>query len=50
MTTIHTVDVAGARLRYEVRGAGPLLLVMGAPMAAAAREFYTEIRTVQINP
>lgn len=36
MTTNHTLDVPGARLHYEVRGAGPLLLVMGAPMAAAA--------------
>ncbi|NJP32538.1 alpha/beta fold hydrolase [Micromonospora thermarum] len=35
MTTTHTLDVPGARLRYEVRGSGPLLLVMGAPMAAA---------------
>ncbi|ETK38060.1 alpha/beta fold hydrolase [Microbispora sp. ATCC PTA-5024] len=34
--TTHTVDVAGGRLRYEVRGSGPLLLVMGAPMDAAA--------------
>ncbi|MUM29107.1 alpha/beta hydrolase, partial [Mycobacterium sp. CBMA295] len=31
----HTVMVAGARLHYEVRGAGPLLLLLGAPMAAA---------------
>jgi pimeloyl-ACP methyl ester carboxylesterase len=36
MTTAHTVDVPGAHLHYEVRGAGPLLLVMGSPMAAAA--------------
>jgi pimeloyl-ACP methyl ester carboxylesterase len=35
MTTTHTLDVPGARLHYEVRGAGPLLLVMGAPMSAA---------------
>ncbi|PNG23815.1 alpha/beta fold hydrolase [Streptomyces cahuitamycinicus] len=34
--TTRTVDVPGARLYYEVRGSGPLLLVMGAPMAAAA--------------
>jgi pimeloyl-ACP methyl ester carboxylesterase len=33
--TVHTVDVPGARLHYEVRGSGPLLLVLGAPMAAA---------------
>ena len=30
-----TVDVPGARLRYEVRGQGPLLFVIGSPMAAA---------------
>lgn len=36
MTTTHTLDVPGACLHYEVRGTGPLLLVMGAPMAAAA--------------
>ncbi|KAF0647690.1 MULTISPECIES: alpha/beta fold hydrolase [Streptomyces] len=34
MTTSRTLTVPGARLYYEVRGAGPLLLVMGAPMAA----------------
>jgi hypothetical protein len=26
--------VSGARLHYEVRGTGPLLLVIGSPMAA----------------
>lgn len=31
----HTVDVPGARLHYEVRGEGPLLLVIGSPMASA---------------
>lgn len=31
----HTVTVPGARLHYEVRGQGPLLLILGAPMAAA---------------
>ncbi|MFD9567280.1 alpha/beta fold hydrolase [Streptomyces sp. NPDC059994] len=36
MTTTHTLDVPGARLHYEVRGSGPLLLVMGAPMDAGA--------------
>ena len=35
MTTTYSLDVPGARLRYEVRGTGPLLLVMGSPMAAA---------------
>jgi pimeloyl-ACP methyl ester carboxylesterase len=31
----HTVTVPGARLYYEVRGAGPLVLVIGSPMASA---------------
>jgi pimeloyl-ACP methyl ester carboxylesterase len=35
LTTTHTLDVPGARLHYEVRGRGPLLLVLGSPMAAA---------------
>ena len=33
--TVHTVDVPGATVHYEVRGSGPLLLLLGAPMAAA---------------
>ncbi|MET0863602.1 MAG: alpha/beta hydrolase [Nakamurella sp.] len=36
MTNIGYVDVPGARLRYEVRGTGPAVLVMGSPMGAAA--------------
>ena len=36
MTTTAFLDVPGARLRYEVCGSGPLLLVMGSPMDAAA--------------
>jgi pimeloyl-ACP methyl ester carboxylesterase len=36
MTTTHTLSVPGARLHYEVRGSGPLLVVAGAPMNAAA--------------
>ena len=36
MTATHTVDVDGARLHYEVRGSGPLVLVMGSPMDAGA--------------
>ncbi|MFF4080888.1 alpha/beta fold hydrolase [Streptomyces sp. NPDC001777] len=36
MTAIHTLRVPGAHLHYEVRGAGPLLLLMGSPMEAAA--------------
>lgn len=35
-TRTHTLDVPGARLHYEVRGTGPLLLLMGSPMDAAA--------------
>jgi pimeloyl-ACP methyl ester carboxylesterase len=36
MTTTHVLDVQGARLCYQVRGAGPLLVAMGSPMPAAA--------------
>jgi pimeloyl-ACP methyl ester carboxylesterase len=36
MATTHTLRVPGARLYYEVRGTGPLLFVIGAPMDAAA--------------
>ncbi|RNL82654.1 alpha/beta fold hydrolase [Halostreptopolyspora alba] len=32
--TAHTLDVADARLYYEVRGSGPLLVLVGAPMDA----------------
>ncbi|CAN5194757.1 alpha/beta hydrolase [soil metagenome] len=31
----RSLDVPGARLHYEVRGNGPLLLVIGSPMTAA---------------
>ncbi len=38
MTTIHpgvyTVAVPGARIHYEVRGSGPVLVIAGSPMAA----------------
>lgn len=33
---VHTLDVPGARLHYEVRGTGPLVVLVGAPMDAAA--------------
>jgi pimeloyl-ACP methyl ester carboxylesterase len=33
-TTTHTLDVPGGRLHYEIRGSGPLVMVMGAPMDA----------------
>jgi pimeloyl-ACP methyl ester carboxylesterase len=33
--TVRSVTVPGARLHYEVRGSGPLLLVIGSPMASA---------------
>ncbi len=35
MIATHTLAIPGGRLHYEVRGSGPMLLVMGAPMAAA---------------
>ena len=31
----RSLDVPGARLHYEVRGNGPLLFVIGSPMASA---------------
>ncbi|WP_299537516.1 alpha/beta fold hydrolase [uncultured Streptomyces sp.] len=34
--TPHTLDIPGGRLHYEVRGSGPLVLLMGAPMDAGA--------------
>jgi pimeloyl-ACP methyl ester carboxylesterase len=33
--TTGSLDVPGARLHYEVRGAGPLVFVVGSPMGAA---------------
>jgi pimeloyl-ACP methyl ester carboxylesterase len=36
MTTTHTLAVRGAHLHYDVRGAGPLLVLAGSPMNAAA--------------
>lgn len=33
--TTRSLDVLGARLHYEVRGAGPLLFVVGSPMGTA---------------
>ena len=33
-TTAQTLEVPGARLYYEVRGTGPLVLLVGAPMDA----------------
>ena len=35
MANTFSLDVPGARLHYEVRGEGPLLLVTGPPMAAS---------------
>ena len=35
MTTSHTLDVRGARLHCEVRGSGPVVLLVGSPMGAA---------------
>lgn len=31
----RSLDVPGARLHYEIRGSGPLLLIVGSPMTAA---------------
>lgn len=40
MTTTHTVAVPGARIHYEIRGAGPVLVIAGSPMAA---RFFTPL-------
>lgn len=34
--TVGSLEVPNARLHYEVRGAGPLVVLVGAPMGAAA--------------
>ncbi|MDT5152259.1 MAG: hypothetical protein QOI01_3992 [Mycobacterium sp.] len=51
----RSIDVPGARLHYEVRGSGPLLLVIGSPMAAAefaplAHAMATENTVVTYDP
>jgi pimeloyl-ACP methyl ester carboxylesterase len=51
----RSIDVPGARLHYEVRGAGPVLLVIGSPMAAAefaplARAMATDHTVVTYDP
>lgn len=35
LTTTNTINAPGARLHYEVRGSGPVVLLVGSPMAAA---------------
>lgn len=35
MVAQHTLDVPGARIHYEVRGSGPLLAIIGAPMGSS---------------
>jgi len=37
MTTANTIDTPGAHLHYEVRGSGPVVLIVGSPMGAAPR-------------
>lgn len=51
----RSIDVPGARLHYEVRGRGPLLLVIGSPMAAAeftplAQALATDHTVVTYDP
>lgn len=36
LSTTHTLRVPGARLHSEIRGSGPLLLLLGAPMPSRA--------------
>ncbi len=35
MTTANTINVPGAHLHYEVRGSGPVVLIVGSPMGTA---------------
>src|SRR6266851_4434226 len=53
--TIHTLDVPGARLYYEIRGSGPLLLMLGSPMdstgfAGMAAELADSYTVVTYDP
>jgi pimeloyl-ACP methyl ester carboxylesterase len=53
--TVNRVDVPGATLHYEVRGSGPLLLVVGQPMtsgpfAAVADHLATDHTVVTYDP
>jgi pimeloyl-ACP methyl ester carboxylesterase len=52
---IDTLDVPGARLYYEVRGSGSLLLMLGSPMdstgfAAMAAELADAYTVVTYDP
>lgn len=51
----HTLDVLGARLYYQLRGRGPLLLLIGAPMgsvffAGLADQFATDHTVLTYDP
>jgi len=53
--TTHTLDVPGARLYYEIRGSGPLLLLLGSPMdsggfAGVAAELADSYTAVTYDP
>jgi pimeloyl-ACP methyl ester carboxylesterase len=53
--TTHALDVPGARLYYERRGTGPLLLMIGSPMdstgfAGLARAMADDYTTVTYDP
>ena len=53
--TVHTLDVPGACLYYEIRGSGPLLLLLGSPMdstgfAAMAAELAHSYTVVTYDP
>ncbi|TBN56293.1 alpha/beta hydrolase [Glaciihabitans arcticus] len=55
MTDTHSLQVPGARLYYETRGTGPLLLVFGSPMsspnfAALADELASDHTVVTFDP
>lgn len=54
-STTHVLDVPGACLYYEIRGAGPLLLMIGSPMGsrgftALASRLATDFTVVTYDP
>jgi clorobiocin/coumermycin A biosynthesis protein CloN7/CouN7 len=53
--TVHTLDVPGARLYYEVQGSGPTLMLIGHPMgisgfAAITPRLASDFTVVTYDP
>ena len=41
--SVYSLEVSGARLHYEIRGSGPLLVLLGAPMDATGFEALSSV-------